>query len=115
MVFDKLMRVILTALRKYGSLVADNRSDWFITGATVSSWGDGGLDSLKTVPGNAFEVIQPGAIIQKDFRVNFEHGSARPNHPDVHSNTALDSYILRATTRVMSSWAVPSAIQLWRF
>ena len=57
-------RVILTGLKKYGMIVADNGSDWFITGATDSGWDDEDLNQLKTVPGNAFEVVQTGAIIK---------------------------------------------------
>lgn len=62
--FTGASRVILTALKKYGMLVADNGSDWFISGTTDSRWNDGDLNQLKTVPGNVFEVVQTGAIIK---------------------------------------------------
>ncbi|MFN2581701.1 MAG: hypothetical protein ABR498_03050 [Candidatus Dormibacteria bacterium] len=54
--------VILTALKKYGMIVADNGSSWFISGATDPRWNDTDLDELKGVPGNAFEAVQTGAI-----------------------------------------------------
>ncbi len=56
-------RVILEALKKYGMIVADNGSDWFITGATDTRWDDTDLNQLKNVPGSAFEVVDTGAII----------------------------------------------------
>src|SRR5215472_7323280 len=55
--------VILTALKKYGMIVADNGSDWFISGSTDARWDDTDLDQLKTVPASAFEVVQTGSII----------------------------------------------------
>jgi len=60
--FTGASRVILTALKKYGMFVADNGSDWFISGATDSRWNDNDLNQMKTVPGNAFEVVQTGTI-----------------------------------------------------
>jgi hypothetical protein len=54
--------VVLTALKKYGMIVADNGSNWYISGATDSRWNDDDLDQLKTVPGSAFEVVNTGAI-----------------------------------------------------
>jgi hypothetical protein len=54
--------VILTALKKYGMLLADNGSDWYITGASDTRWNDDDLDQIKTVPASAFEVIQLGTI-----------------------------------------------------
>lgn len=42
--------------------VADNGSDWFITGETSTAWDDGDLDQLKTVPGSAFEVVRLGEL-----------------------------------------------------
>lgn len=55
--FDANMQVILTAMQKYGLILADNGSALFVTGASDSRWGSD-LDSLKTVPASAFEVVQ---------------------------------------------------------
>jgi len=55
-------RVILEALKKYGMIVADQGTSWFITGAPDPRWDDADLDQLKTVPGSAFEVVQLGPI-----------------------------------------------------
>ena len=55
--------VILQALKKYGLIVADNGSDWFITGATDTRWDDNDLNQLKTVPGSAFEAVDTGEAL----------------------------------------------------
>ena len=56
-------RVVLDALKRYGMIVADNGSNWFITGASDTRWNDTDLDQLKVVPGSAFEVVSTGSII----------------------------------------------------
>ena len=55
--------VILTALKKYGMIVADNGSSWYVSGSTDTRWNDTDLDQLKTVPGSAFEAVQTGPIL----------------------------------------------------
>ena len=55
-------RVVLEALRRYGMFVADNGSNWFISGSTDRRWNDADLEQLKTVPGSAFEVVKTGVI-----------------------------------------------------
>jgi hypothetical protein len=55
-------RVVLNALKRYGMMVADNGSNWFISGSTDTRWNDADLNQLKTVPGSAFEVVQLGTI-----------------------------------------------------
>src|SRR5271166_3772353 len=55
--------VILTALKKYGMMIADNGSDWYISGSTDIRWDDNDLNQLKSVPASAFEVVSTGAII----------------------------------------------------
>jgi hypothetical protein len=55
--------VILECLRRYGMFVADNGSNWYISGSTDSRWNDNDLNQLKTVPGSAFEVVATGPIL----------------------------------------------------
>ncbi len=54
--------VILRALKRYGLIVADNGSSWYITGAPDPRWNDADLEQLKQVPGAAFEAVQTGPI-----------------------------------------------------
>ena len=54
--------VLLRALKRFGLIVADNGSPWFITGAPNRRWDDQDLDQLKTVPGSAFEAVYSGPI-----------------------------------------------------
>jgi hypothetical protein len=54
--------VILKALQRYGMIVADNGSSWFISGASDPRWNDTDLDQLKHVPGSAFEAVNTGPI-----------------------------------------------------
>jgi hypothetical protein len=54
--------VVLRALKRYGLVVADNGSSWFITGAPDPRWNDEDLNQLKTVPGSAFEAVRSGPI-----------------------------------------------------
>jgi hypothetical protein len=61
--FSPHVRVILTALKKYGMFVADNGSDWFISGAPDSRWDDDELGQLKTIAGKNFEVVKMGTVI----------------------------------------------------
>jgi len=54
--------VILKALKKYGMIVADNGSSWYITGAVNARWNDDDLNQMKSVPGSAFEAVDTGPI-----------------------------------------------------
>ncbi len=57
-------RVILEGLKKYGMILADNGSNWYITGGSDSRWNDDDLNQLKTVPGSAFEAVDTGPILK---------------------------------------------------
>lgn len=54
--------IVLRCLKRYGMFVADNGSNWFISGATYRGWNDDDLNQLKTVPGSAFQVVSTGRI-----------------------------------------------------
>ena len=53
--YPQQARVVLAALKTYGMIVADNGSNWYLSGTPDSRWNDDQLDSLKPVPGGAFE------------------------------------------------------------
>jgi hypothetical protein len=55
--------VILEALKRYGLIVADNGSPWFITGAPDPRWNDEDLEQIKQVPGSEFEAVETGPIL----------------------------------------------------
>jgi hypothetical protein len=57
--------VVLRALKRYGLIVADNGSSWYITGAPDPRWNDEDLNQLKTVPGSAFQAVRTGPILHR--------------------------------------------------
>lgn len=61
--FNPTVQVILRALKKYGMIVADNGSNWYLSGEPDSRWNDEDLSELRNVPGNAFEVVYTGEIL----------------------------------------------------
>jgi hypothetical protein len=61
--FPRIARIILRAMKTYGLILADNGSPWYFQGATDPRWNDDALDTLKTVPGSAFEVVETGPIL----------------------------------------------------
>lgn len=56
--YPRNVRVILRAMMKYGMLLADNGSGWYVSGAPDSRWNDDELGALKRVPSSAFEVVR---------------------------------------------------------
>jgi hypothetical protein len=61
--FPPRMQVILRALKKYGMILADNGSSWYVSGAPDPRWNDGELNTLKALKGSDFEVVKMGAVM----------------------------------------------------
>jgi hypothetical protein len=60
--FPAEVQIILRAMKKYGMILADNGSGWYVSGAPDSRWSDANLDALKSVPSSVFEVVAMGPI-----------------------------------------------------
>lgn len=60
--FPEPAQVILRCLKTYGMILADNGSDWFISGAPDNRWNDEALGTIKRVKGSDLEVVQMGPI-----------------------------------------------------
>jgi len=60
--FPRQSRIVLEALKRYGMIVADNGSDWYVTGAPSQGWSNDDLHSLGRVTGSAFEVVDTSSL-----------------------------------------------------
>jgi len=60
--FSPTNRVILTALKHYGMIVADNGSSWFISGTPDKRWNNDVLHALGEIPGSDFEVVDESSL-----------------------------------------------------
>lgn len=70
--FSPTNRIILTALKRYGMIVADNGSNWFLSGAPDDRWSNDDLHALGAIPGSDFEVVNTSSLM-----VNPDSGQAR--------------------------------------
>ena len=60
--FPRQARVVLRALKRYGMILADNGSPWYVSGAPSRGWDNDDLHSLQDVPGSAFEVVDTARL-----------------------------------------------------
>jgi hypothetical protein len=100
--FSPHNRVILTALKKYGMILADNGSAIFISGMPDDNWSNNDLGRLKNITASSFDVVQMNTVYTPS---NVPTGPA----PDVASFTANPTTV-SAGQPVTLSWSVTGAI-----
>jgi hypothetical protein len=57
------IQVILTAMKEYGLILADNGSSWFISGAPDERWDNEMLHEWDDIPGSAFEAVDVTSLM----------------------------------------------------
>jgi hypothetical protein len=70
--FPADVQVILRALKKYGMILADNGSAWYISGQPDERWNNSNLATFRNVPGSAFEAVDISSLV-----INANSGQAR--------------------------------------
>jgi hypothetical protein len=99
--FSTNVQVILTALKTYGMIMADNGSAMYLSGAPDDRWDNNDLHNLSQVPASAFEVVQMNPIYTAS---NVPHGAA----PSIASFTASPISVTSGT-QVTLSWQASGA------
>jgi uncharacterized protein (TIGR03437 family) len=61
--FAPPVQVILRALQKYGMILADNGSSWFLSGAPDDRWDNDVLHQITQLQGSDFEAVNESALI----------------------------------------------------
>jgi len=83
--FSTEVQVILRALKKYGMILADNGSPWFISGVPDPRWNNDVLvNELKMVKGSHFEAIDVSSLIADPDSAQIKQAapsSLNPNPP----------------------------------
>ncbi len=60
--FPPQARIVLEALKRYGMILADNGSPWYISGAPDPGWSNDQLHALGRVRGSDFEVVDTSRL-----------------------------------------------------
>ncbi|CAG0931277.1 hypothetical protein TFLX_02061 [Thermoflexales bacterium] len=61
--FSEPTKVILRAMKKYGLILADNGSSWYISGAPDERWDNDMLHELDVVVGSDFEAVDVSSLM----------------------------------------------------
>lgn len=93
------VQVILRAMKKYGIILADNGSAWYITGAPDSRWINGELRTLGQLLGSNFEAVDATVL-----RIDPNSGEARQQGAAVSVNPPA------ATVRVGTAQAFTATV-----
>lgn len=99
--FSTNVQVILTALKTYGMIMADNGSAMYLSGAPDDRWDNDDLHNLSQVPASAFEVVQMNPIYTSS---NLPQGAA----PTISSFTA-SALGVSSGANVTLSWQATGA------
>ena len=60
--FPRQARVVLGALQRYGMILADNGSPWYVSGAPNRRWSNDDLHTLGRLTGADFEVVDTSSL-----------------------------------------------------
>jgi hypothetical protein len=61
--FSATNQIILLALQRYGMILADNGSSWYISGAPDARWNNDDLHALTTITGSNFEAVDVSPLM----------------------------------------------------
>ena len=103
--FSATNQVILRALKKYGMMIADNGSAWFISGAPDPNWNNDDLHVLTTITGSAFEAVDVSTLM-----VDPNSGQANQGQVTVSVSPSTASVAIN-TTKKFSATVSNSADQ----
>ena len=113
--FSAANQVILRALKKYGMMLADNGSAWYLSGATDSRWDNDDLHNLGQLHGSDFEAVDvSGLMIDANSgqakQSNTVTVSVSPASATIHVNATqqFTATVSNATTQVVN-WTVNGA------
>ncbi len=96
--YSAINQVILTAMKNYGMIVADNGSNMYFQGSPDARWDDDDLSALKVIDASQFDVILMGTA--------YDDATAPTGQPPTISTFTASQNTVAAGTQVTLSWTV---------
>jgi len=107
--FPADVQVILRAMKKYGIMMADNGSAWFISGKSDSRWNDSNLHTLTQVLGSNFEAVDATVLM-----IDPNSGAALQNGVHVAVNpTSASLHVGHAQAFTATVTGTPTTSVTW--
>jgi len=60
---DAMCQTIITTMKTYGLILADNGSNWFFQGVADTRWTDTDVGELKQIPASAFQAVDESCLM----------------------------------------------------
>ena len=98
--FSTRIQVILTALKQYGMMLADNGSAWFISGVPDERWDNDELQELKTLTGAQFEAVDVSSLMLDPDSSQIAPGCSEADPPPVRDITITTSETFKACDQI---------------
>jgi hypothetical protein len=89
--FSPPVRVILQGFKDYGLILADNGSNWFISGAPDERWENYQLRELRSVTGSDFEVVDASGLMIDPDSGQARQAAGPPTAPPTHTASPTSS------------------------
>ena len=104
--FSPANQIILRALKKYGMMIADNGSPWFLSGAPDARWNNDELHDLGRIHGSDFQVVDVSGLI-----ISPDSGQARQTAAVTVSVTPASASVEVSKTQAFSATVSNSSNQ----
>ncbi len=116
----QMCQTVITTMKNYGLILADNGSNWYFQGTADTRWTDTDVDQLKQIPASAFEAVDESSLM-----VNANSGQAvqrtpmappttlvPPTPPTTAKPTPAATVVSTTTTTVIAPPSPPSTVAL---
>jgi hypothetical protein len=110
--FSPQVRVVLQALKTYGMILADNGSNWFVSGASDPRFNDDDLHLLNRITGSDFDVVDTSGLVNGPDQAGTPSPTASPMPPSPtvpRATSTLTSTPLPPTATVTSTPLPPTS------
>ena len=79
--YSHLAQVVLTAMKHYGLILADNGSNWYFQGSADTGWPDSLISELKTIPASAFQAVDESSLMVSSNSGQARQSTTAPANP----------------------------------